>query len=167
MAAPQPLVINTRVLSIPQRRCSAGGVEGGEQLGHRGRSTRSPDPPVAGPTTESSGRGPWRSCRGAAADFLTSTTTSCHQCSAGPLSNPSSRPRVAAVWLIGLPEELSSHPPRALFRGRQTSAHRGVPLVSSPFFEVYVRHNRHHRVRPPPSQIEVDSLGFAGELVSA
>ena len=28
--------------------------------------------------------------------FLTSTTTSCHQCSAGPLSNPSSRPRVAA-----------------------------------------------------------------------
>ena len=32
----------------------------------------------------------------AAADFLTSTTTSWHQCSAGPLSNPSSRPRVAA-----------------------------------------------------------------------
>jgi len=66
------------------------------------------------------------------------------------------------VWLIGLPEELSSHPTWSLFRGRQTSAHRGVPLVSCPFFEVYVRDNRHHRVGHPPSQIEVDSLGLAG-----
>src|SRR6266851_7146552 len=32
---------------------------------------------------------------GAASYFLTSSTTSCHQCSAGPLSNPSSRRRVA------------------------------------------------------------------------
>jgi len=33
---------------------------------------------------------------GAASYFLTSSTTSCHQCSAGPFSNPSSRRRVAA-----------------------------------------------------------------------
>ena len=33
---------------------------------------------------------------GAASYFLTSSTTSCHQCSACPFSNPSSRPRVAA-----------------------------------------------------------------------
>ncbi len=33
---------------------------------------------------------------GAASYFLTSSTTSCHQCSAGPLSNPSSRRRVSA-----------------------------------------------------------------------
>src|SRR5260370_10974886 len=31
--------------------------------------------------------------------FLTSSTTSCHQCSAGPFSNPSSRPRVSANLL--------------------------------------------------------------------
>src|SRR5437667_3527077 len=33
---------------------------------------------------------------GAASYFLTSSTTSCHQCSAGPFSNPSSRRRVSA-----------------------------------------------------------------------
>src|SRR4029077_10946939 len=32
----------------------------------------------------------------AASYFLTLTTTSCHQCSAGPFSNPSSRRRVSA-----------------------------------------------------------------------
>jgi len=35
---------------------------------------------------------------GAASYFLTSSTTSCHQCSACPFSNPSSRPRVAAKF---------------------------------------------------------------------
>jgi hypothetical protein len=33
-----------------------------------------------------------------AADFLTSSTTSCHQCSAGSLSKPSSRRRVSPNW---------------------------------------------------------------------
>ena len=33
---------------------------------------------------------------GAASYFLTSSTTSCHQCSAGPFSSPSSRRRVSA-----------------------------------------------------------------------
>src|SRR5712671_5983593 len=36
---------------------------------------------------------------GIASYFLTSRTTSCHQCSAGPFSNPSSRRRVSEnVW---------------------------------------------------------------------
>ncbi len=50
------------------------------------------------------------------------------------------------VWLIGLPEELSSHPTRSLLRGRQTSAHRGIPLTPNPFLQVYMRNDSHHRV---------------------
>jgi hypothetical protein len=36
------------------------------------------------------------------------------------------------VWFIGWPEELPSHPTRCLPRGRQTRAHGGVPVTSSP-----------------------------------
>src|SRR5262245_56336309 len=49
------------------------------------------------------------------------------------------------VWLIGWPEELSSYPTRCLRRGRQTRAHGGVPVTSSPLSQVHMRHDRHHR----------------------
>ena len=53
------------------------------------------------------------------------------------------------VWFVGLPKELSSHLTRSFLRGQQTRAHRGVPLTPSPFFQVYMRNNSHHRVDPP------------------
>jgi hypothetical protein len=64
------------------------------------------------------------------------------------------------VWLIGLPEELSSHPTRSPLRGRQTSAHRSVPFPSCAFLQVYMRNDSHHRVGPPRNTSLILSVFF-------
>src|SRR6266404_3488245 len=55
------LTIDAAVQSAAATVLLQEGVEGGDQLGHRGWPTRSPDPPAAGATGGSSGRGLWRS----------------------------------------------------------------------------------------------------------
>src|SRR5262249_36230969 len=47
----------------------------------------------------------------------------------------------SSVWLIRWPEELSPYPTRCLTRGRQTRAHGGVPVTTSPFSQVHMRHD--------------------------
>src|SRR6202011_5839452 len=67
---------------------------------------------------------------GVASYFLTSSTTSCHQCSAGPLSNPSSRSRVAAncrSWCQASQSARVFHVPTITRRSGLSDCRRSCP----------------------------------------
>jgi hypothetical protein len=67
---------------------------------------------------------------GVGSSFLTSTTTSCQQCSAGPLSNPSSRPRVAAncrSWCQASQSPRVFHVPTITRRSGVSDCRRSCP----------------------------------------
>src|SRR4029077_13098998 len=66
----------------------------------------------------------------AASYFLTLTTTSCHQCSAGPFSNPSSRCRVAAncgSWCQASQSARVRHVPTITRRSGLSDGRRSCP----------------------------------------